>query len=82
VPRLSSGVAVPKACFKIIIQEERGQPRVLAFMMPQDVTGSEQLGLFLTTVREIEQETGLDFLNELPREIQDRVESERAPQMW
>jgi endonuclease G len=81
-PRLSSGVAVPKACFKIIIQEENGQPRMLAFVMPQDATGSEQLGLFLTTVREIEQETGLDFLNELPRELQDKVETERASQIW
>jgi endonuclease G len=81
-PRLRSGVAVPKACFKIIIQEENGQPRMLAFVMPQDATGSEQLGLFLTTVRAIEQETGLDFLNEMPQELQDRVESERAPQLW
>ncbi len=81
-PRLRSGVAVPKACFKIIIQEEYGQPRLLAFVMPQDATGSEQLGLFLTSVRAIEQETGLDFLNEMPRELQDKVESERAPQLW
>jgi endonuclease G len=81
-PRLRSGVAVPKACYKIIVQEENGQPRVLAFVMPQDVTGSEQLGLFLTTVRAIEDETGLDFLNELPRELQDKVESERASQIW
>ena len=80
--RLSSGVAVPKSCYKIIIVEENGQPRLLAFMMPQDVTGSEQLGLFLTSVRKIEDETGLDFLNEMPRELQDRVESERAPQIW
>jgi endonuclease G len=55
---------------------------MLAFVMPQDATGSEQLGLFLTTVRAIEQETGLDFLNELPRELQDRVETVQAPQIW
>ncbi len=55
---------------------------MLAFMMPQDVTGAKQASQFLTTVREIENETGLDFLNEMPRELQDRVESERAPQMW
>jgi len=51
-------------------------------MMPQDVTGAEQASQFLTTVREIENETGLDFLNELPRELQDRVETGRAQGMW
>jgi endonuclease G len=80
--RLRSGVAVPRACYKIIIQEEHGQPRMLAFVMPQDATGSEKLGFFLTSVRKIEDETGLDFLNELPREMQDRVETVQAPQMW
>ena len=80
--RLRSGVAVPRACYKIIIQEEHGQPRMLAFVMPQDVTGSEKIGVFLTSVRKIEDETGLDFLNELPREMQDRVETVQAPQMW
>ncbi len=55
---------------------------MLAFVMPQDATGSEKLGLFLTSVRKIEDETGLDFLNELPREMQDRVETVQAPQMW
>jgi endonuclease G len=80
--RLRSGVAVPRACYKIIIQEEGGQPRMLALVMPQDATGSEKLGLFLTSVRNIEDETGLDFLNELPREMQDRVETVQAPQMW
>jgi endonuclease G len=81
-PRLSSGVAVPKSCYKIIIQEESGQPRLLAFVMPQDVSGGEQASQFLTSVRAIEVETGLDFLNELPQELQDRVETEQAAQMW
>lgn len=80
--RLSSGIAVPAKCFKIIIREENGQQKVLAFEMPQDVTGNEQLNKFLTSVRDVEANTGLDFLNELPDDVEGRIETEKPVAMW
>lgn len=46
------------------------------------MTGHEPLAQFLTSVREIEQATGLDFFAELPREVQDRFETPRAEKLW
>ena len=61
VKKLHGGVDIPTAFYRIILDEENGQPRVLAFIAPQTVTGHEPLAQFLTSVREIERQTGLDF---------------------
>lgn len=55
---------------------------MLAFIAPQTVTGNEPLSQFLSSVREIERQSGLDFFPELPKEVQDRIENFRAQQMW
>jgi endonuclease G len=78
---LKDGVQVPEACYKIIVDEENGVPRVLAFIVPQDVTGSEPPKRFLTSVDEVEQETGLDFLCDLPDELGSRLEAETVKAM-
>ena len=82
VKKLPSGVDIPTAFYRIILDEENGQPRVLAFIAPQTVTGHEPLAQFLTSVREVERQTGLDFFAELPREVQDRIESAKAARLW
>lgn len=81
-PTLRSGVAVPKACYKIIVEEEHGRPKMLAFVMPQNVMGTESPSEFLTSVEEIQRETGLDFFTELPAEMQSKMEHERVAGMW
>lgn len=80
--KLPSGVDMPTAFYRIILDEEAGQPRVLAFLVPQTVTGHEPLAQFLTSVRQIERETGLDFFAGLPQQVQDRMETTRAERLW
>ena len=80
--KLRGGVEVPVACYRIILDEENGQPRVLAFIAPQTVTGHEPLTQFLTSVREIEHQTHLDFFPELAKEVQDRMEAVKAERLW
>ena len=82
VEKLRSGVEIPSAFYRIIIDEEHGEPRMLAFIAPQTVTGREPLSDYLTSVREIERQTGLDFIPSLPKEVQDRLETVRAPGVW
>ncbi len=82
IERLASGVEIPDAFYRIILDEENGQPRVLAFLAPQTITGKEPLAQFLTSVREIERQTGLDFYPELPKEVQERMESAKAERLW
>ncbi len=82
IERLASGVEIPDAFYRIILDEENGAPRVLAFLAPQTITGKEPLAQFLISVREVERQTGLDFYPELPKEVQDRMESAKAERLW
>ena len=80
--KLKGGEDVPHACYKILVRENAGVPRVLAFVMPQTVKGTERPDQFLTSVDEIERETGLDFRGDPPDDDEDRLEAERAVGMW
>lgn len=80
--RLGNGVQVPAACYKILVDEENGQTRLLAFIIPQDVAGSESLAQFLTNVDAVERGTGFDFFSDLPDELEDRLEAEPAKGLW
>lgn len=78
---IKDGVQVPKACYRIIIDEEQGQLRVLAFIIPQTVNGSEDPGAYMTSVDEIEKQTGLDFMSELPDAVENKLEAVMS-RMW
>ncbi len=80
--RLPSGVLIPDGCFKIILKEIDGHPHVLAFIIPQDVTTKAILESYLTSVREIERLTGLDFLADLPDSLEELLEMQTATALW
>ncbi|MCC5835353.1 MAG: DNA/RNA non-specific endonuclease [Opitutales bacterium] len=79
---LANRVAVPKACFKIIIDEHDNGLRALAFIIPQSVSGNEDPEQFLTSIREIETRTGLNFLSALDPEVQDTLEMHANRRVW
>lgn len=82
--RLASGVAVPSAFFKILIDEQDhpgGKPRVFSVIMPQNVKGTELPQQFLTSVSEIEKETHLDFFWKMDATTQAELES-KVWKMW
>jgi len=83
-PRLASGIAVPSAFFKILIDEEGhpgGKPRIFSVIMPQDVKGTELPQEFLSTVTEIQKETHLDFFWKLDPATQAELENNKW-KMW
>jgi endonuclease G len=75
---IGHGVAVPEACFKIVVVLDRGQglsdvdraTRVIAVIMP-NVTGilDEPWGQYRTTVSEIEKRSGYTFFPLVPEPI-------------
>ncbi len=81
-PTLHRGVAIPTACYKILVAEENGHPKALAFLLPQDVPPTAQLMQYLTSVQEIEQKTGLRFFPDLPADIQHQLATETAKSGW
>ncbi len=80
---LKSGVEIPDAFFKLLLDIDRqGNPRVLAFLVPQSVKGTEPLAQFVTTVDEIEHVTGFDFFSKLPDDLEQSLESSSADKYW
>jgi len=79
---LKSGVEIPDAFFKIIIDEMSGKPRLMAFVINQDVTGSERFSQFLASVDFIEGETGLDFLAGLEDGLEEEIKVGKVGSVW
>ena len=79
---LKSGVEIPDAFFKIIIDEQSGQPRVMAFMIDQDVGGSERFSQFLMSVDEVEKEAVFDFLSGIEDGLEDEIEAKMLRSVW
>jgi endonuclease G len=86
VERLSSDwtVEIPDAFFKIYITEAAPgkPPMALAFLVPQTVNGHEPLTQFVTSIDNIEMQTGIDFFAGLDDRTEARVEAAIEPQLW
>jgi len=82
-------IAIPDAFFKIVIKESAtpNRPDVLAFIYPQEHPQYTKSGpfdhtLFLKSVDDVEQATGLDFLMLLPDQDEAAVETAPAEGLW
>lgn len=80
--RLRGRVTIPTHCWKVIAMIEPGtqsiteRTRVVAVDMPNiDGLENEKWEKYKTTVRAIEQKTGLDLFSSLPRDLQDKMET-------
>jgi len=86
VERLSSDwkVEIPDAFYKIYITEATPthKPLALAFLIPQTVHGKEPLAQFVTSIDNIEAQTGLDFFADLDDSIETSVEATTDGQPW
>lgn len=80
--KIRGRVAVPEACYMIIIDENEGRVRAAAFVFPQEVPAEARLDDFLTTIDEVERRTGLDFLSELPDPAESVLEARKIGRVW
>jgi endonuclease G len=80
--KLRGGVAVPEAFFLIVIDENEGKLRTLAFIVPQEAPAEADPERYLTRIEEIQRRTGLDFLPELDDASQKQVEAQKASRVW
>jgi endonuclease G len=78
---LRSGIAVPTSFYKILIEDSSGSPRVFSVIMPQTVKGNELPQQYVTSIREIENETQLEVLTKLDPATREQLESKVWP-MW
>jgi endonuclease G, mitochondrial len=82
VERLESGVQIPSDYYKIILDQNKGKVRVLAFLVPRDCPPYTRIKKCLVSVDEIEALTGLNFFPALSEEEQALLESEPAGRLW
>ncbi|MGR9052055.1 MAG: DNA/RNA non-specific endonuclease [Gammaproteobacteria bacterium] len=76
-------VEIPDAFYKIYaLPNASGAPKLLAFLMPQRVKGSEPLTRFVTSVDNIERLTGLDFFKDLDDDVENRLEAAADASAW
>jgi endonuclease G len=80
--KLKGGIAIPEAFFMIVIDENEGKLRTLAFLVPQEVPAEADPARYLTTIAEIQRRTGLDFLSEIEDEAERQIEAQKAARLW
>ncbi|MGB7393698.1 MAG: DNA/RNA non-specific endonuclease [Pricia sp.] len=74
-------VDVPKYYYKIVARGEPKAPKILAFLF-LGRESTKPLREFTVSVDEIEQRTGIDFFQQLPDEVQARLESGVEVNEW
>jgi len=81
LPTIGSGVAVPRSFWKALLTRSGGQPRAIAFLLPQTAEGAD-LASWVISVDSLEAITGLDFFPALPDAVEDRAESIENLDAW
>lgn len=74
-------VAVPNYFYKIILEENKGKFRMIAFLLP-NAESKKPLYDFVVSVDKIEQMTGIDFFPKLPDEIEQSLEKQTSYKAW
>ncbi|MDX1496385.1 MAG: DNA/RNA non-specific endonuclease [Salinisphaeraceae bacterium] len=80
---LASGVEVPDGFYKIMLDIDRaGNPRVIAFLVPQQVRGDAPLDQLVVTVDQLESITGFDFFPDMASGIEAKLEASKPDHHW
>ena len=73
-------VAVPSHLYKIVYDPQKAE--AIAFIMPNEKLESDDMPNYIVTIREIEKKTGLDFLSNMEKHVQDNIENKKARGLW
>jgi len=80
----NSSVKIPKDFYKILIKPTSPETpaKALAFIFPQTAKSDASLTTFVTTIDEIEAQTGIDFFMKLEDDFEEKLESSKTPEAW
>jgi endonuclease G len=74
-------VSVPNYYYKVILDYSEPEKKMIGFVLPNEGS-KESLEIFATTVREVENLTGIDFFYQLPKEEQEILETTYDYSLW
>jgi endonuclease G len=77
----SEDVSVPKYFYKILLDNSRGEYKVIAFLLPHE-SSERPLNKFVVSVDKIEQMTGINFFPNLPDSIENKLEKANDYKGW
>ncbi|GAL61367.1 MULTISPECIES: DNA/RNA non-specific endonuclease [Algibacter] len=74
-------VAVPNQFYKVLIDNNSGKTKMIAFLMPS-VESKQPLYKFVVSVDEVEKLTGIDFFPELEDSLENKLEASSSYKNW
>jgi endonuclease G len=74
-------VAVPNQFYKVLIDNNTGKTKMIAFLMPHE-NSDKPLYEFVVSVDEVEALTGIDFFPELEDTIENKLEASSSYKDW
>ena len=74
-------VAIPDAYFKVVCSPYTDEERAIAFILPNN-KASKHPREYVVTIDSVEKMTGMDFLSQLPDEIENKVEQISNYTLW
>jgi endonuclease G len=82
-PRKSK-ISAPFYCYKIILAINGGKLRAMAFKIKntKSIEKSGDLSKYLVSIDQIEEHTNLELLQELPEDVEEKLEAEKAKKLW
>jgi endonuclease G len=80
--RLPSGIDIPSAFYQIVVTQKDDQLRAFASFMPQSIRRRAYTRTTLISIDELEALTGLDFLADLPDNVESILEASTPTRLW
>lgn len=77
----SEKVAVPKQFYKVLIDTNSGETKMIAFLLPHE-NSKKPLYEFVVSVDEIEKLTGIDFFSDLEDTLENKLEASSNYKDW
>ncbi|MFM9987363.1 DNA/RNA non-specific endonuclease [Flavobacterium sp.] len=74
-------VSVPRFFYKILLDNSRGEYKVIAFLLPHEPS-EKPLNTFVVPIDKIEKMTGINFFPNLPDNIENRLEKSADYKDW
>lgn len=79
---IGNGVTIPEDFYKIILVQEKGEWKAIAFVMPNtDYSRPYELEHYIRSIDWIEQQTGIRFMPDMPADEARKLKSSTA-RMW
>lgn len=74
-------VAIPDYFFKVLLLKIDDKYEGIGFVF-ENIAGHKQLNSYALSIDEVEELSGLDFFNQLPNNIEEKVEAEYHNEIW